>query len=356
MAMAGPAACYHGLDDGSGDTDSGAVCDESGGAVYGNQAAWDTAAEDWDDVNEVGFEQYPVPTEDAQLPERAGTGPLAVHALHLETKKIMMYHGHQDNFVWKIKDLTRPGGEGLQMQWHPMAIRQTWRTHVDGECGNLNDPPVYAERDDPDYRFDTVDAWPNLFCTGHAQMWDGRVFLAGGDVTGAPCGGGLRNAFIYDPRATDFGDQGNYGWVQAPDMLVDRWYPTVTALPTGELLVTSGNSQDPNNDGDTSDGGETTRIIELFDPFDPLGYGWQRTCSSDHGIVGATRCLTNQITEPGSPPCSGGDTCNSVVPNFPEEEWPSYPLISVLPDGNVLYAGGEAFTGTSPLTGSAACS
>ena len=322
-ALAGQVACYHGLDEGSSDTDSGAICDESSGSVYGNQAAWDTAPEDWSDVNEPGIEPVD-PSEDPNLPIVAGTGPLAVHAAHLETKRIMMYHGHQDQFIWKIKDLTRPAGEGLQMDWHPMAIQATWPRLFSGNCDTV--APVYSSLacdgggatclDDGDCGSGEscvarTPAYPDLFCTGHAQMWDGRVFFAGGDVNGGPCGGGLKFAWIYDPRASSYNHVADYGWIQLPDMLVDRWYPSVTALPSGELLVTSGNSQDPNIDGDTSDGGATTLIIELFDPFDPLGYGWQRTCSADHGIVDPAEPCQDDGD------CGGGERCNSVVPNFP---------------------------------------
>ena len=125
----------------------------------------------------------------------------------------------------------------------------------------------------------------------------------------------------------------DYVWRRLPDMLVDRWYPTVTALPDGRLLLTSGNSQDPDLDGNTADGGQTTRIIEIYNPFEER---WERTCSSDHGVVGALECTTDAD-------CAGapGTTCNSTVPSFPLVGWPSYPFIYVLPDGNVFYGGGE---------------
>jgi hypothetical protein len=68
-----------------------------------------------------------------------------------------------------------------------------------------------------------------LFCAGHTTLADGRVFIAGGhvaDFTGYP------HAVIFDPATN--------GLTSVPDMNTGRWYPTVTALPNGDVLVVSG--------------------------------------------------------------------------------------------------------------------
>lgn len=68
-----------------------------------------------------------------------------------------------------------------------------------------------------------------LFCAGHATLADGRVFIAGGhiaDYTGYP------HAVIFDPATN--------GFTSLPDMNTGRWYPTVTTLPNGDVLVVSG--------------------------------------------------------------------------------------------------------------------
>lgn len=75
----------------------------------------------------------------------------------------------------------------------------------------------------------TAPAPYSLFCAGHAEMADGRVFIAGGhiaDFTGYP------HVQIYDPFKNTF--------TQTPDMNSGRWYPTVTSLPNGDVLVVSG--------------------------------------------------------------------------------------------------------------------
>lgn len=68
-----------------------------------------------------------------------------------------------------------------------------------------------------------------LFCAGHTDMADGRIFITGGhiaDYTGYP------HAVIYDPFKNTM--------TQVPDMNEGRWYPTNTVLPNGDILVVSG--------------------------------------------------------------------------------------------------------------------
>jgi hypothetical protein len=68
-----------------------------------------------------------------------------------------------------------------------------------------------------------------LFCAGHASMPDGRVFIAGGHIADFV---GYAHASIYDPSSNTL--------KPAPDMNQGRWYPTVTVLANGDLLVVSG--------------------------------------------------------------------------------------------------------------------
>ena len=68
-----------------------------------------------------------------------------------------------------------------------------------------------------------------IFCAGHTNMADGRIFITGGhiaDYTGFP------HAVIYDPFKNTI--------TQVPDMNEGRWYPTNTVLPNGDILVVSG--------------------------------------------------------------------------------------------------------------------
>ena len=69
----------------------------------------------------------------------------------------------------------------------------------------------------------------DTFCTGHSFLADGRLFVAGGHIQN---GVGLKNASIYDPFAN--------AWTPLSDMNAGRWYPTVTVLANGDVLVVSG--------------------------------------------------------------------------------------------------------------------
>ncbi|GAB2581586.1 hypothetical protein GCM10027034_11210 [Ramlibacter solisilvae] len=70
----------------------------------------------------------------------------------------------------------------------------------------------------------------DIFCAGHALLADGRLLVAGGHVVDEV---GLANVSVFDPATNT--------WSREPDMNAGRWYPTVTALPNGDALVTSGN-------------------------------------------------------------------------------------------------------------------
>jgi hypothetical protein len=69
----------------------------------------------------------------------------------------------------------------------------------------------------------------NLFCAGHAFTGDGRVLVAGGHITNRT---GTADVNVFDPSTN--------AWSLWAPMNRGRWYPTVTTLANGEMLVTSG--------------------------------------------------------------------------------------------------------------------
>ncbi len=70
----------------------------------------------------------------------------------------------------------------------------------------------------------------DLFCAGHGLLSDGRVFIAGGHNMQDYFG--IQNGTIFNPTTL--------AWSSVPAMSFARWYPTVTALPDGRMLVSSG--------------------------------------------------------------------------------------------------------------------
>jgi chitodextrinase len=86
----------------------------------------------------------------------------------------------------------------------------------------------------------------NIFCGGQCLLPDGRALVAGGH-NGAHIG--LRDTNLFDPATRT--------WSRVAPMAVGRWYPTVTALPDGRMLVTA---------GEIDCGGCVATIPEVFDP------------------------------------------------------------------------------------------
>lgn len=74
----------------------------------------------------------------------------------------------------------------------------------------------------------------NLFCAGHAFLPDGRLLVAGGHWRD---GDGLNQACIYDWRTNRWEPTDT---MTAGGRPLGRWYPTLTTLPNGNVLVLSG--------------------------------------------------------------------------------------------------------------------
>jgi hypothetical protein len=70
----------------------------------------------------------------------------------------------------------------------------------------------------------------NLFCSGLTLLPDGRVFFAGGNLNNAL--DGIHKTHTFNPS--------NNSWQIEGRMKKARWYPTTTALPNQEVLITGG--------------------------------------------------------------------------------------------------------------------
>jgi hypothetical protein len=124
---------------------------------------------------------------------------VGVHVALLPNGKVLAYDSIGDNATetYPVQDHTRA------TVWDPATGTQT---------------PV------------TVDTGYNIFCSGLAHLVDGRMFIAGGNKDQQL--NGIVQTHLFDP-ATNL-------WALGPNMAAGRWYPTVTPLNNGEMLITSG--------------------------------------------------------------------------------------------------------------------
>jgi Domain of unknown function (DUF1929)/Bacterial Ig domain/Kelch motif len=78
---------------------------------------------------------------------------------------------------------------------------------------------------------DTGTLGKEIWCSGHAQLADGKLFVAGGHLAN---GGedGIKSTYVYNPDANT--------WSQSSDMAYPRWYPALTKLSDGRIAIFSG--------------------------------------------------------------------------------------------------------------------
>ena len=81
----------------------------------------------------------------------------------------------------------------------------------------------------------TVDQGFNIFCAGFAHLFDGSLFIAGGNKN--PGLEGIVQTHLFNPATN--------GWSLGPNMAAGRWYPSVTPLTNGEMLITEGGPDTP---------------------------------------------------------------------------------------------------------------
>jgi len=91
---------------------------------------------------------------------------------------------------------------------------------------------------DPDTGTQTpvwVDTGFNIFCSGLAHLPDGSIYAAGGNRDSSL--NGIVQTHTFDPATNR--------WTRGADMAFARWYPSVTPLRNGEMLITDGGPATP---------------------------------------------------------------------------------------------------------------
>ena len=129
---------------------------------------------------------------------------VAVHMALLPNGKVLAYDSMGDNATetYPVQDRTRA------TVWDPATGTQT---------------PV------------NVTTGFNIFCSGLAHLMDGSVFVAGGNKNAQL--EGIVQTHVFDPVTNT--------WSLGPNMAAGRWYPSVTPLSNGEMLITEGGPDMP---------------------------------------------------------------------------------------------------------------
>jgi hypothetical protein len=129
---------------------------------------------------------------------------VGVHVALLENGKVLAYDSVGDNATeaYAVHDHTRA------TVWDPATGTQT---------------PV------------DVNTGYNVFASGLAHLMDGSLFVAGGN----------KNAQLEGIVQTHIFDSDTNTWSLGPSMAAGRWYPSVTPLRDGEMLITEGGPDMP---------------------------------------------------------------------------------------------------------------
>ncbi len=169
----------------------------------------------WNDPDLEGDETFLVSLSNAVGGVVGGTSTAGITIFDDETSTVL---GNWDNPAsWPLVAIhTHLLPTGQVMFWDRFGDTRLWN-------------PTTNEFSVPDQPDD------NLFCSGHAFLPDGKLLVTGGHHHGGdPMDDfiGLADANLYDPN-TD-------SWTALPPMSAGRWYPTNTALPSGDMLIVSG--------------------------------------------------------------------------------------------------------------------
>ena len=228
----------------------------------------------------------------------------AIHAVVLPTNKVLFFSQPK----WPAEDETTDGGNAHL--WDPLT-----------NTTKSVPPPVvaYDGRSVPFAGNRKVPA--NLWCAGQTLLPDGRVLVVGGNLEYPINGGnGAHNGFKGGKWVMTF-DPWTETWTRYQDMDHGRWYPTLTELPDGRVLIIGGWDETGGSAGIVATGPPTMHNDQDVEVFDP---------AAQPGTKATT--VVSQL-----PPNSPGQT----------NQWPNheglglYPHMFVLPSTTALGAGGD---------------
>jgi hypothetical protein len=173
----------------------------------------------------------------------------AIHAVLLPTNKVLWFSQPK----WPVEDPEAQGGNAHL--WDPAT-----NTSV------AVPPPVVDYPSGPDRA-------ANLWCGGQTLLADGRVLVVGGNLEYPDNDGkGPGNGFKGGKWVMTF-DPWTETWTRYADMDHGRWYPTLTELEDGRVLIIGGWDETGGTAAGPGDPAEMANNldIEVFDPSTPPG-------------------------------------------------------------------------------------
>lgn len=153
-----------------------------------------------------------------------------IHGVLLPTGRVLvmsMGHGHAAGLPGSNmgQDVNNDGAAAL---WDPALGTGT------NAFKQIDPPPIPL--DDPQKRRGYKNLRPApVYCSGHVQLADGRILVAGGNLEAGGGGFGLKLLYLFDPWTEQ--------WVRQQDLGVARWYPTLTRLPNGKVAILAGRDE-----------------------------------------------------------------------------------------------------------------
>jgi hypothetical protein len=213
-------------------------------------------------------------------------GIVAVHASLMRkhnTTEVLMWSPprKRDHEGWPMPDPKRDG----QWLWDVFALNDLEARVLELDTWTVRDRLMrQGERS-------------NIFCGGEAHLPDGRLFVAGGHMSHhlveeqMPPGQqhGTGNPPHNADRLHTYNAEDAVGWRRLePELKPMRWYPTVTTLPDGRMLITSGSGAvllgdlvpgDPDNQPET---GYWRTVQNNYWIFNPLTEKWDVDSAGPH--------------------------------------------------------------------------
>jgi galactose oxidase len=177
----------------------------------------------------------------------------------------------------------------------------------------------------------------NIFCSGHSLLQDGSLLVTGGHNSSSDYGYAYASVFSSTTNT----------WTQMSDMNDARWYPTNTTLPSGDVLVVSGEITPgvyntlPQVWHPATNSWRNLSTAQLQQPLYPMMFVAPNGRAFVAGPDQAGRYLN-----------TGGSGAWTLVGNFNYSRWRDYGS-AVIFDGKILIAGGDGGDSTIAATSTA---